>query len=99
MYQNNDVNYKYCSQATFCALDKAIFKDVDIQNTAATVFFNDLHPRTPHEDMLCASSNGLLKHANEAILFQPPLDGELSASAPTEPPTKYIVYYSSVNHR
>ena len=40
-----------------------------------------------------SSGNRLLQEAYEAILFQPPMNEETSASAPTE----YIVYFSPVN--
>ena len=66
------------------------------------VLFNGLAARTVHG----SSGNRLLQEAYKAILFQPPMKEDTSASAPTETsaaapspsaPTECIVYFSPVN--
>ena len=71
--------------ATFRALDGTLFTDVDTQNPATEVIFNELTAQAAHDD------ESLLQTAYEQILFQPQ-DGIAAIS----PPTQFKVYLTPV---
>ena len=72
---------KWRTIAVFRALDGTMFTDVDTQNPATEVLFNELSAQAAFDD------ESLLEAAYEAILFQP-TDGTATAA----PPTQFKVY-------
>ena len=69
----------------FRALDGTLFKDVDTQNPATEVIFDELSAQASYDD------ESLLQAAYEAILFQPQ-DGVAAET----PPTQFKVYLTPV---